>query len=475
MIQIPRNRWITIAVIVLAVAAISAWYFTPAAAKDEESVVARVKQGDFKVVVTAAGELRAKKFVQVQGPLNMQQAEVYQSKISTLVPEGTVVKEGDVVAELDRAGIAAKAAEVSLALQKAEAQLTQALLDSTLNLSTAREDMKTMELSLEEKRIAKEQAAFESPSIKRQAEIDYEKATRQLAQAKVNYKTKTEQAIAKMAEVGADVQRQRNKLKTVQEVLGNFTIRAPSPGMVIYVKEWNGKKKGIGSQVSAWDPTVATLPDLGQMESVTYVNEIDVRKVASGQNVSVSLDSDPSKKLSGKVTAVANVGEQRPNADAKVFEVKILLSDADTTLRPGMTTSNAIETSTIKNALFVPLEAVAVEGTTPFVYKRDGSRVTKQQVETGLANEDEIVIGKGLEKDDQVMLTPPADADQLELKTLPGAKPGPGGVPQPGPADTPSTAKPVPVQPPTPAAPNGAPKATTTAPAAGASAPRTKS
>ncbi|MDF2775356.1 MAG: secretion protein HlyD family protein [Geminicoccaceae bacterium] len=473
MIRIPRNRWITVLVIVLAAGAIGAWYFTPAAAKDDDAVVARVKQGDFKVVVTSAGELRAKKFVQVQGPLNMQQAEIYQTKISTLVPEGTVVKEGDVVAELDRSGIAAKMAEVSLALQKAEAQLTQAQLDSTLNLATAREDIKTQELSLEEKRLAKEQAAYESPSVKRQVEIEYEKATRQLAQAKANYITKTQQAIAKMAEVGADVQRQRNKLTNVQDVLGNFTIRAPSPGMVIYVKEWNGKKKGIGSQVSAWDPTVATLPDLGQMESLTYVNEIDVRKIASGQNVSVSLDSDPTKKLSGKVTAVANVGEQRPNADAKVFEVKILLSEADTTLRPGMTTSNAIETTTIKNALFVPLEAVAVEGTTPFVYKREGAGVTKQQVETGLANDDEIVIAKGLERDDRVLLTPPPDADKLELKTLPGAKPGTGGVPQPGPADTPST-KPVPVQP-TPATPNASSKATTTAPAASASAARTKS
>ncbi|HEX6049320.1 MAG TPA: efflux RND transporter periplasmic adaptor subunit [Gemmatimonadaceae bacterium] len=473
MIRIPRNRWITVLVIVLAVGAIGAWYFTPAAANADDAVVARVKQGDFKVVVTSAGELRAKKFVQVQGPLNMQQAEIYQTKISTLVPEGTVVKEGDVVAELDRSGIAAKMAEVSLALQKAEAQLTQAQLDSTLNLATAREDIKTQELSLEEKRLAKEQAAYESPSVKRQVEIEYEKATRQLAQAKANYITKTQQAVAKMAEVGADVQRQRNKLKNVQDVLGNFTIRAPSPGMVIYVKEWNGKKKGIGSQVSAWDPTVATLPDLGQMESLTYVNEIDVRKISAGQSVTVSLDSDPTKKLSGKVTAVANVGEQRPNADAKVFEVKILLNEADTTLRPGMTTSNAIETNTIKNALFVPLEAVGVEGTTPFVYKRDGASVTKQQVETGLANDDEIVIAKGLGRDDRVLLTPPSDADKLELRTLPGAKPGSGGVPQPGPADTPST-KPVPVQP-TPAAPNASSKATTDVPAASASAARTKS
>jgi len=453
MIRIPRKRWVTVLAILAAAVGVSAWYFAPVGKTDDSAVIARVKRGDFHVVVTSAGELRAKKFVQIQGPLNMQQAEVYQAKISSLVPEGTVVKEGDVVAELDRSGVATKVAEISLALQKAEAQLTQAQLDSTLNLATAREEIKTMELSLEEKHIAKEQAAYESPSTKRQVEIDYEKATRALAQAKTNYVTKTQQAIAKMAEVGADVQRQRNKLQIVQDVLANFTIKAPSSGMVIYVKEWNGKKKGVGSQVNAWEPTVATLPDLGQMESLIYVNEIDVRKIAAGQKVTVSLDSDPTKKLAGTVTAVANVGEQRPNADSKVFEVKILLAQADTTLRPGMTTSNAIETNTVKNALYVPLEAVAVDGTTPFVFKRDGARVTKQQVETGLANENEIVIAKGLDADDRLLLTAPADRDKLELKTLPGIKPQP---PLPGPADTPPTARPVPVKPPAPP-PNVAP------------------
>ena len=131
-----------------------------------------------------------------------------------------------------------------------------------------------------------------------------------------------------MREVGADLQRQRNLLTIIQETLTGFTVRAPAPGMVIYVKEWNGKKRTAGSQVGAWDPTVATLPDLSGMESVTYVNEIDVRKVAVGQPVVITLDADPSKKLVGKVTAVANVGEQRPNADAKVFEVKVTLDQA---------------------------------------------------------------------------------------------------------------------------------------------------
>src|SRR5207253_214305 len=88
---------------------------------------------------------------------------------------------------------------------------------------------------------------------------------------------------------GTEVSRQRALLKVIQDVMAGFTIRAPAPGMLIYVKEqWSGKKRTTGSQVTAWDPAVGTLPDLAKMESVTYVNEIDVRKVAVGQDSGVA-------------------------------------------------------------------------------------------------------------------------------------------------------------------------------------------
>ncbi len=439
---LPRSRLAILVTVLVVLAIPGAWFLARDRGTLDSSIATRVKKGQFKVLVTTAGELRAKKFVQIQGPPNAQQAEAFQMKIASIVPEGTVVKEGDIVAELDRSSIAAKLAEVQLALTKAAAQEEQAMLDSTLNLSKAREEMKTMDLSLEEKRIAKEQAIYEAPSVRRQAEIDYEKAQRALAQAKVDYKTKTEQAQAKMREVGADVSRSRNKLAIVQTVMEGFTIRAPAGGMVIYIKEWNGRKKTAGSQVNPWDPSVATLPDLTQMESLTYVNEIDVRKLTVGNPVSITLDADPTKRLTGKVVSVANVGEQRPNADAKVFEVKVLVDQADTTLRPGMTTATAIETFSIPDALSVPLEAVMSEGDTPFVFKRSGSRVTRQEVETGAMNDDEVVILRGLEEKDEVLLAPPPNKADVETVRLPGS----GNKPKVETGDT-TESKSVPVKP----------------------------
>lgn len=421
MFQLSRKRWLALLGAILLVAVVIAWYLGPATPAHAGDVVVTVKRGDFDVIVTTSGELQAQKFVRIQGPSNAQQAEIYQMKISSIVPEGTVVKEGDVVAQLDRSTIAAKVAEVSLALQKAEAQYTQAQLDSTLTLSQARDQIHNLELALEEARLTKEQSTYEAPTIRRQAEISLEKAQRALAQAKLDYKTKTGQAIAKMTEVSTEVERQRNKLALVQDVAQAFTIRAPAPGMVIYVKEWNGKKRGSGSPVSAWDPAVATLPDLTHMESVTYVNEIDVRKVAVGQPVRISLDADPSKQLTGKVISVANVGEQRPNNDAKVFEVKVSVDQADTTLRPGMTTSNAIGTLALHDVLSIPLEAVVIQDSVPYVYKVSGPRVVRQEIETGVMNDNEIVVTRGLAEGDQVLLDPPVGSEKPTTVNLPPA------------------------------------------------------
>jgi len=421
--QTLRKRWLPLLIAVLVIGGPVAWYKWPSTASAAEAALTvQVKQGDFKVLVTTTGELRARKFVQIQGP-NSQAAQVYQTKITWIVPEGTVVKEGDKIAELDRAPAATRLATVTLDNQKAAAEFTNASLDSTLNLAIAREDVRTAEYALEEKKLAKEQAQYEAPTIKRQAEIDYEKAQRALDQSKRNLDTKTKQAVAKMTVAAADLGRQQTNLKMVQDVINGFTINAPSSGMVIYVREWNGKKKGIGSQWQPWDPAVATLPDLTQMESQTYVNEVDVRKLSVGQRVAISLDSDPTKKLGGTVTSIANVGEQRPNQDSKVFEVKVEVTKADTTLRPGMTTSNAIEVASVPNVLSVPLEAVTSDSGYSYVYKKNGRNIVRQMIETGATNDNEIVVRKGLTKDDHVLLTAPPEKASVKTEIIPGLKP----------------------------------------------------
>ncbi len=448
-----RSRWFRVAVVVVLLGIPATWLFAHNDAVPDTALVTTVKHGDFSVLVTTSGELRARKSVQITVPQGAMQAQIYQMKIATLVPEGTLVKTGDVVATLDRATLAPKLAEVTLGVQKAQAEYEQAMLDSALNLSKARENIRSLELALEQKKIVKEQSIYEAPSIQQQTDIEYQQAQRAVTQAKADYKTQVLQAKAKMSEQSADLSRQKNQLQMVQSVMAGFTIRAPSPGMVIYQREYNGQKRTAGSQVNSFDGVVATLPDLTKMESVTYVNEIDVRKVAVGQHVAISLDADPGKKLTGVVTNVANVGEQRPNSDAKVFEVHINIEKPDTTLRPGMTTGNAITTFTAKDVNYIPIEAVSTDSGLPVVYVQSGSHVVKQEVETAQMNDDDVIVTRGLKPGDRILMAAPADHDRLAIVHLPGSH---NVVPVPN-GDTALPVRPAPSKKDTPGAKGAAP------------------
>lgn len=395
-------------------AIIVAWYFSKGNTTSTTELIVSPQQGTFEVRVTNTGELRAKNSTDIMGPSRSRQVGIWNMKIQNMIPEGTVVDSGAFVAELDRSELTGKIQDAQLQIQKVESQVTQARLDSTLSLSEARDNLINLQYSVEERKLAVEQASYESPAVKRQAEIDYEKAIRSLQQAKKNYETKVLQSKAKMKEVEADFSKEQRKMNDLQSIMSEFTVKAPKPGMVVYVREWNGKKRTIGSTVSPWEPTVAELPDLSVMESVTYVNEVDIQKVREGQTVSIGLDANPDKNLTGLVSNVANIGEQRPNSDSKVFEVVIKVNESDTTLRPAMTTSNSILVKQLENVLSIPLETIHSNDNVSYVFKKNGLSAVRQEVQIGEINETHAVIQNGIELADKLYLSVPADTVGLK-------------------------------------------------------------
>jgi multidrug efflux pump subunit AcrA (membrane-fusion protein) len=153
------------------------------------------------------------------------------------------------------------------------------------------------------------------------------------------------------------------------------------------------------------------------------VNEVDIQKVKARQPVEVGLDAAPDKRLTGTVTSVANIGEERPNSDAKVFRVEIEIGERDTTLRPAMTTSNTIVVAQRDEAVHIPLETVHTQDSLTFVFARRGGDLIRQQVRLGLLNENRAIVDAGVTPEDELYLSLPADTSDLPLFTLDGPSP----------------------------------------------------
>ncbi len=397
-------------------------YFIVKGGKGTETadIIVEAQQGHFEVAVETTGELEAKNSVKIYGPTKLREFRIHQVKIDQIVEEGKEVKKGDWIATLDRSEILNKIQDAQLEVDRTQSQFTQTRLDTALQMRQARDELINLKYAIEEKEIILEQSQFEPPATIKQNEINLEKAKRAYQQALENYKIKQEQNIAKMQEVTANLRKAQNELKALTELMKEFTITAPEDGMLIYRKGWDGKPMKEGSTISAWDPVVATLPDLSVMISKTYVNEVDVRKIKPGQRVEVGLDAFPEKQLTGRVIKVANVGEQRPNSDAKVFRVDIEIDGSDPLLRPSMTTSNRIIISTLDSATYIPLECLhAKDDSITFVYKKEGLSVVKQEVMIGDNNLTDVVIRKGVQPGDRLYLSEPRGHEDDPIKLLP--------------------------------------------------------
>jgi len=412
-------NWKILAGSLLVVALLFFFFFRSKDGGAASELLVKPQHGKFQIEIVTTGELEAKSSVDVLGPTGLRSIQIYQINIDDIVPEGSLVNKSDYIATLDNSQLIEQIKNRQNELEQSISEYTQVKLDTALELRAARDELINLEYAVEEKKLVLDQSTYEPPATIKQANIDLDKAKRELEQARSNYLLKYDKAVAQMQEAAAELADDQNSLDFLNRMMQQLRIIAPEAGMVIYARDWNGKKRTTGSQLNTWQPVVATLPDLTTMVSKTYINEVDIRKVKNGQPVNIGLDAFPDKKLEGTVIEVANVGEQKPNSDSKVFEVAIEIHDKDTTLRPAMTTSNRIIAEVIENAVFIPLESLFNQGDSiTYVIKKNGLGYTKQQVITGPSNDNQIVIEQGVDPDDQLLLSYPTELEDKDITVL---------------------------------------------------------
>lgn len=413
-----RKIWlIVLSLLLLGAIAYYKFGFSKSASSDTPIYITATK-GQFKQEITATGELRAKNSVKVRGPMRMRDAGVYNASISRIIPEGTVVKKGDWIASLDKSGITTKMEEIQTEIDRNETQLEQVRIDTAIELSNLRAQLSDIKFDLKQKELEVEQSQYEAQMIIQQAELSLERLERDYKKLTQNFELKKQQSRAKVAEYNASLRQARNKMAVLMEISQEFDIKAPDDGMLIYLSSWNGDKIREGSQVSAWNPEVGELPDLSEMKSISYVNEVDISYVHRGQKVIVRADAFPDKEYQGEVTSVANVGQQLRNSDAKVFEVVVSLNKSDSLLRPAMTSSNTILIRELTDVIRLPLEALHKKDSVDFVILRSSAGPVRQEIVTSLYNENFMLVDAGLEPGDQVFLHYPS-TELEDLRFLP--------------------------------------------------------
>ena len=375
-----------------------------------------VSRGPFEILVYSTGQLESENSDNILIPerMNDRQIRISSLTITDIVDEGTYVKEGDYVATLDHQAVEEQRKLALDDLERTLSEYEDSKIDSNLTLSNQRDLIVNARLDLEEKEIAVQESAFEAPSVQRKVEMDLDKAKRKLAQVKAAYELITQQETNKVTRKFINYKQVRERVDALNQLIDALIIYSPRAGIISYYQYPFGGTVKTGSRVSQWSPIIATFPDMNNLVTKTFINEIDISLIKKGQKVKVGIDAFPEKELAGEVVSVANMGQLMPNSDAKVFEIKIKVNGSDPELKPAMTTSNTIQTNAFTDTLFIPIESVFTNDSLSFVYLAD-EKNTKQIIEPGEENENFVVVRQGLTEGQQIYLTEPENAEEFIL------------------------------------------------------------
>jgi RND family efflux transporter MFP subunit len=449
-----------------------------------------VRKGPLRITVSETGTLRAKKSVNIKARIPGT------ARVIWLTPEGTVAKEGEKLAELDKTDVqknidaldsqltqndsdrksakteyeiqiadgkaAVEKAVLELDIRKAEMQryteneAPQTMEKKRLGVEKAESEFNRRKEQYERMKKLKDQDFVTSSQVEeerigtRSAELDLqeakadydtyskftadidrrqkESALAEAQRALANERLRAENLLERK-KVGWEQAERRwevtnQKLKESREQFDAMTVKAPSPGIVIYNDRGNNDELKVGSTVYNEQPFLQ-LPDLSEMEATLGIHEADVTKLKVGQKAFVTLDAFKGRRLSAEVLRIATVASERDwRSDIRKFEVVLSLEKNDLPLKPGTTVKVEILVGELDGVLSVPLQSVFVKEGKYYCFADVGGRPERREVELGESNASAIVVKGGLKEGDEVLLWNPEGTESAPSDRGPAKKEG---------------------------------------------------
>ncbi len=368
----------------------------------QSSQFRKIKQGKFEVTITETGELQAvNSRVIVMPNLGWKYGR---PKIASLIEEGSVVKEGDFIIEIDKSGILKFLKQKENELEIAKADLKKLMVTHENQIRQINSQLTTCEASYNMEKIQAQKIKFESETKQKVSKLRLEKVETSLEKIKQQIHStkiiqKNELKIQKLK-----IFKLENEIRNAKRALIRATITAPSNGLIEYKKNRRTNQKvRVGDQLWPGAPLVG-IPDLSRMKVLTKVNELDIKKIHINQKAMVRLDAFPEIPFKGEIIEVAKLCHNKENDPLiKLFDIEILLEKSDPILKPGMTVSCEIFTSQLDDVLFLDSECIFKENSKYFVYLKDKSNLEKREVQIGPRNNEFTVIYGDIKTEQKVL------------------------------------------------------------------------
>ncbi len=440
------------ALIVVGAGAGAAWYYLkPGEVEEATPFEYVVRRTTFVYETSERGELESSRNVEVRC-----QVKGSATAILEIIPEGTYVQQGDVLAKLDDSALQAELQQQQIVCNTSQAAVTQArnvyetaliarleYLEGTFKqeeqlilneMLVAEENLRrAMQFAKYSRRLASK--GYLSPLQLDADEFAVDKARNEMETAQTKLRVlrdfnkekmlKQLESDIKIAKANYDsalktYELDVAKLQDIQQQIENCLVRAPTPGEVVYAND-RGRRSDepdiIEGALVRERQVMFRLPDTTHMQVKTKVNESRVALVREGMPARIRLDSSWGDVLNGRVVRVDSypIPTRWSSSNVKDYACYVEVLDPPNNMRPGLAAQVTILLEQQDDALLVPVQAVYPHGKQHYCVVSANGRREVRRVELGSSNEKFVVIREGISEGEVVLQNPDKFIDTQDL------------------------------------------------------------
>lgn len=373
--------------------------------------VLKVSSGTAAPALRVTGTTSAKSYVSINAPVMMGPDAGRGLLLQTVVPSGTMVKAGQVIAQIDSQAIRDHADDVAAMILQADDTIKRRRADQTIELENLRQNIRTAKATLDK-------ALLDYGARDIRTEVDREILKLAVDEAQASYKNLEASLVLTQKKYLSQLQllqlqkdqvvRHHNRhVKDAQ----HFTIHAPMDGLIVLNTIFRGgdfAQVQQGDQLSPGQP-FAKVVDNRTMQLESSVNQSESETVRLGQTARIHLDAFPQLEFTGRVVSIGALGVSTGQSVYFVRKVPIRLAidGSDPQLIPDLSASADLQLEKPKSGVLVPLEALGNSAGSTTVEVRGPSGWKDVAVNVLSRTNTIAVVSSGLKPGDEVAVSHP--------------------------------------------------------------------
>jgi HlyD family secretion protein len=386
-----RRTGVIVAIIIAGVVLLAA--FVSLGRKDTLVRVSLTTRGPIESVIATNGKIEPVANFEAHAPASTTVRRV-------LVHEGDRVKAGQLLLELDDSGARSQVARAVAQMRKAQAEqhavqsggTHEEVLTNESELTKAQNQVETAQRNLDALRRLEQQGAAAGGEVQAAAtRLAAAQADFKLLQQKLTRRYSTPE----VERVQAQADEARAALAAAQDLLRQSEVRAPQKGTVYFLPVKAGQYVNTGD-------LLLQAADLDVMQVRGFVDEPDIGRLRSGEQVQITWDAVPGREWQGTLTRVPSTVVSLGSRN--VGEISCQVNNRDQTLLPNINVNVNVIAARSDNAVIAPREAVHQEDGQRFVYQVVDGKLRRRNVQTGITTLTYIQITEGLATNTQVAL-----------------------------------------------------------------------